>query len=111
MPLLNIYDSIHTSWHVFVELFRNVYLYRSNLLTKRDRESHKVALKRLGNFVHKTHIVFENLSNINGDMLQKTKMVVVTFYPILIPKIFTCTALTFKGREIESRAWRRSKDY
>ena len=31
-----------------------------------------MAFERLGNFVHKTHIVFENLSNINGDMLQKT---------------------------------------
>ena len=30
-----------------------------------------MAFERLGNFVHKTHIVFENLSNINGDMLQK----------------------------------------
>ena len=28
-------------------------------------------MERLSNFVHKTHIVFENLTNVNGDMLQK----------------------------------------
>ena len=32
---------------------------------------HKAAFKRFKNFVHKTHIVFENLSIINGDMLHK----------------------------------------
>ena len=30
-----------------------------------------MAFERLLNSVHKTHIVFENLSNIEGDMLQK----------------------------------------
>ena len=30
-----------------------------------------MAFKRLLNSVHETHIVFENLSNINRDMLQK----------------------------------------
>ena len=38
---------------------------------KRDRKSHKAAFERLGNFVDKTHIVYENLSNINGDILLK----------------------------------------
>ena len=38
---------------------------------KRDRKSCKAAFERLLNFVHETHIVFENLSNINRDMLQK----------------------------------------
>ena len=32
---------------------------------------YKVAFERFLNSVHETHIVFENLSNINGDMLQK----------------------------------------
>ena len=30
-----------------------------------------MAFERLLNSVHETHIVFENLSNIEGDMLQK----------------------------------------
>ena len=30
-----------------------------------------MAFERLLNSVHETHIVFENLSNIDGDMLQK----------------------------------------
>ena len=30
-----------------------------------------MAFERLLNSVHETHIVFKNLSNINGDMLQK----------------------------------------
>ena len=30
-----------------------------------------MAFERLLNSVHETHIVFENLSNINGDKLQK----------------------------------------
>ena len=30
-----------------------------------------MAFERLLNSVQKTHIIFENLSNINGDMLQK----------------------------------------
>ena len=38
---------------------------------KRDRKSCKAAFERLLNFVHETHIVFENLSTINRDMLQK----------------------------------------
>ena len=38
---------------------------------KRDRKSGKAAFERLLNSVHETHIVFENLSNINRDMLQK----------------------------------------
>ena len=39
---------------------------------KGDRKSHKAAFKRLRNFVHNRHIVFENLSTIDGDMLQKS---------------------------------------
>ncbi len=31
----------------------------------------KAAIERLKNFVLKTHIVFENVSNVNGDMSQK----------------------------------------
>ncbi len=44
-----------------------------NLTSKRKKkiESRKVAFERLLNSVHETHIVFENLPNINGDILQK----------------------------------------
>ena len=69
-------------------------------LTSKEIESR--TFKRLENFVHKTHIIFENLSNINGDILQKAwgfkigKDGDANFNPILIPKIFTCNALTFK---------------
>ena len=38
---------------------------------KRDGKSCKAAFERLLNSVHETHIVFENLSNSNRDMLQK----------------------------------------
>ena len=38
----------------------------------RDRKLCKAAFERLLNSVHETHIVFENLSNIDGDMLQES---------------------------------------
>ena len=38
---------------------------------KRDKKSCKAAFERSLNSVHEMHIVFKNLSNINGDMIQK----------------------------------------
>ena len=37
---------------------------------RKDRKSCKAVFERLFHSVHETHIVFENLSNIDGDILQ-----------------------------------------